>query len=144
MGMGARCGANWQPVARQPGNQCTCGQTGQASGEPGQIPETTHRQRGLEADFEEQAVQLENAEVLAGIAKAAADQHINLCHPMLRVEIAREDRVWQTGNIIKDGRALQYANITAIGRIVIMRVNQIEIFSVSTRQHNMFETASEQ
>jgi len=31
-------------------------------------------QRGLSADFEEQAVELENAEVLAGIAKAAAEE----------------------------------------------------------------------
>lgn len=30
--------------------------------------------RGLDPDFEEQAVQLENAEVLAGIAKAAAEE----------------------------------------------------------------------
>ena len=30
--------------------------------------------QGLDADFEEQAVQLENAEVLAGIAKAAAQE----------------------------------------------------------------------
>ena len=29
---------------------------------------------GLPADFEEQAIQLENAEVLAGIAKATADE----------------------------------------------------------------------
>ena len=30
--------------------------------------------RGLDADSEEQAMQLENAEVLAGISKAAADE----------------------------------------------------------------------
>ena len=30
--------------------------------------------RGLDPDFEEQAEQLENAEVLAGIAKAAAEE----------------------------------------------------------------------
>ena len=30
--------------------------------------------RGLDKDFEEQAIELENAEVLAGIAKAAAEE----------------------------------------------------------------------
>lgn len=34
--------------------------------------------RGLDPDLEEQAVQLENAEVLAGIAKAAAEELVQV------------------------------------------------------------------
>ena len=47
--------------------------------------------RGLDPDFEEQAVQLENAEVLAGIAKAAAEELADIERQLTALESHAHD-----------------------------------------------------
>ena len=47
--------------------------------------------RGLDPDFEEQAVQLENAEVLAGIAKAAAEELAQIEQQLVTLESRAHD-----------------------------------------------------
>lgn len=48
--------------------------------------ESDYRQ-GLDADFEEQAVQLENAEVLDGIAKSTAEELKRVEDELARLEV---------------------------------------------------------
>ena len=47
--------------------------------------------RGLDPDFEEQAVQLENAEVLAGIARAAAEELAQIEQQLVTLESRAHD-----------------------------------------------------